>query len=82
MRALTMTDGSGNNSVSDTIYFSVEVLFPTITLAAIASILVAAVGLGMFIFMRKRKSSLISMIFRKLYNQLCFRLILEAGERK
>ena len=49
------TDEAGNVGESGTVYFSVEVPFPT-TLIAVSAIIVAVVGGGLLVYFKKRKS--------------------------
>jgi hypothetical protein len=50
-----VTDLSGNTGVSETIYFSVEIPFPVAPVAAASAATVAAVGVGLLVYFRKRK---------------------------
>jgi hypothetical protein len=50
---LYTTDEFGNTGVSETIYFTVDVPFPT-TLV-LASVITAAVGIGLLVYFKKRK---------------------------
>ena len=50
-----VTDSSGNTGASEAISFSVEVPFPTALVAAASGVSVAAVAVGLLVYLRKRK---------------------------
>jgi parallel beta-helix repeat protein len=49
------TDEAGNVGISETIYFRVDVPFPTTLVAAASVATVAVVGVGLLVYFRKRK---------------------------
>ena len=49
------TDEFGNTGVSETVYFSVEVPFPTTLVAAASGAAAAVIGVGLLIYFKKRK---------------------------
>ena len=49
------TDEFGNIGVSKTIYFNVEAPFPTALVVAVSVVTVAVVGMGLFVYLKKRK---------------------------
>jgi hypothetical protein len=50
-----VTDRSGNTGVSETIYFSVEVPFPTEIVAATSGAIVAVISISLLVYFKKRK---------------------------
>lgn len=50
-----VTDNSGNTGVSNAIYFSVEVPFPTLLVIAVTILVVAVVVVGLLVYFKKRK---------------------------
>ena len=50
-----IADEAGNTGVSETIYFSVDMPFPTTLIATGAIVTVAVVGVGLLVYLEKRK---------------------------
>ncbi|MCJ7560689.1 Ig-like domain-containing protein [Candidatus Bathyarchaeota archaeon] len=48
-------DEAGNIGASETIYFSVEVPFPTMLVASASGVSVAVIGVGLLVYFKKRK---------------------------
>ena len=49
------TDQSGNTGVSETVYFSVEVPFPAVPVAAASAATIAVVSVALLVYFRRRK---------------------------
>ena len=47
------TDETGNTGVSETVYFSVDVPFPVVTMAAASTVVAVAVGAGLLLYHKK-----------------------------